>query len=247
MKLNISIVATYLAGFVLLNIALAAIIFATPGAIDDPDLILQYSIYGNILFYLVVTFLIVFLFRKYMFEQFKDFFNRMPKTILLGFIGVGVIYFIVIIMGIILTLLGVSDQADNQASLIEMLEAASPFQFAMLITFITVLAPVTEELVFRKGIYGIVGIVTTNYLNKFDGKFTKKKIHLIANIIAILISGIIFGAIHATDIYLLVYGGLGVALGLVYFLSDKNIIVPIITHIVYNTISVVLTLFFLEL
>jgi membrane protease YdiL (CAAX protease family) len=109
-----------------------------------------------------------------------------------------------------------------------------------MIIFITVLAPIVEEIVFRKGVYGIVGKISQNFLNNRD--MDPKKSHLIANIIAIAISSLIFGAIHAVDVYILIYAGLGVALGTVYYMSNKNVFAAICVHILYNSISIILTL-----
>lgn len=245
MKQNIGIVSTYFVGFILLNAVILVYAIINPGLFDNEDLLATVSIVSNIIFYFTTAIVIVILFRKYMFSQLKDFFKRFPKMVIVMFGGIIAIYGVGIIAGIILTWLNVTDEAANQQSINEMLNASSPIEFILMIIFITILAPIVEELVFRKGVYGIIGGLTMNSLSKRD-QLSVKNPHMIASIFAIIVSSLAFGAIHATDAYLLVYGGLGVVLGLTYYFSNKNIIAAIGVHILYNSISLLLTIFILN-
>jgi len=240
MKQNVFIVSTYVLGFILLNIGVAGYIILNPDILDNEALFTQISITANTLFYFATALIITILFRKYILEQLKDFTGRIKQMLAIVTTGLVGIYLISFVLGIILTLLGVTEEAANQQSIIDMLEASTPLQFALMIIFITVLAPIVEEIVFRKGVYGIVGKISQNFLNNRD--MDPKKSHLIANIIAIAISSLIFGAIHAVDVYILIYAGLGVALGTDYYMSNKNVFAAICVHILYNSISIILTL-----
>ena len=243
MKQNVKIVSTYLIGFIGLNLIMILLIASIPGLLDDQELFTQYSIYANVSFYFITAAVLIIMFRTYLKEQIKDYISRIKFMGLVVAGGVVSIYIAAMIAGIVLTLLGVEQEAANQQGILDMIEASSTIQLILIITFITVLAPIVEELVFRKGVYGLVGKFTMNLLSKPDNEENKKQAHLIANIVAIVVSSFVFGAIHATDAYILLYAGLGMVLGTVYFISNKNIIAPMVVHVLYNTVSIVLTLF----
>ena len=243
MKQNVKIVSTYLIGFIGLNLIMILLIAGIPGLLDDQELFTQYSIYANVSFYFITAAVLIIMFRTYLKEQIKDYISRIKFMGLVVAGGVVSIYIAAMIAGIVLTLLGVEQEAANQQGILDMIEASSTIQLILIITFITVLAPIVEELVFRKGVYGLVGKFTMNLLSKPDNEENKKQAHLIANIVAIVVSSFVFGAIHATDAYILLYAGLGMVLGTVYFISNKNIIAPMVVHVLYNTVSIVLTLF----
>lgn len=245
MKQNISIVATYGIGFVLLNMGVLLYAVIRPEIIVDEELFTQVSIFANIAFYFVTATVLIILFRKYFFEQVRDFLNRLPRIGLIIILGLVGIYTISTMLAVILSLIGVVDEAANQQSILDMIDASGPLQLIMIISFITILAPVVEELVFRKGVYGIIGLLTMNSIMKHNLEQDQKKPLLISNIVAIAISSLAFGAIHAFDWYLLLYGGLGAVLGTVYYLSNKNIFASIGVHILYNSISIIITLFVL--
>ena len=108
-------------------------------------------------------------------------------------------------------ILGFTDQSNNQAGIDSMLESANTFQVVLLISFIVIMAPIVEELVFRKGIYGIAGKLTKTFLSRKDkgnlshilptvnelesselhynemDQVRKKKIHLISSIVQLLL------------------------------------------------------------
>ena len=91
------------------------------------------------------------------------------------------------------------------------------------------IGPVVEELVFRKSIFGLIK----------------------NNTIAILVSSIIFGAIHLTAeasfaealINGISYFAMGLVFGFIYIKNQRNIMAPIAVHILVNLISVVGSIF----
>lgn len=81
-----------------------------------------------------------------------------------------------------------------------------------------VIAPILEEIIFRKIIFGSL-YKRTNF------------------IIAALISALIFGIIHGEPQHILIYASMGFVFAFLY-VKTKNIIVPILVHMTLNTISV---------
>lgn len=242
LRRNVLIVLTYIAGFIVSNIGLGIYIAFTPLMSDSEEYFNQVATNFTASFYFVMALLLLILFRKYITEQIKDFIKRYKHILLSVISGIALIYALVFIISIIISLLGITSEADNQQSILDMIASSNTYQLILIILFVTVLAPIVEELVFRKGIYGIVGILTTRFLINDSPTQNKKKVLIIANVVAIVISSLAFGAVHATDVYLFLYGGLGLALGTVYYLSGKNVFSSILVHMVYNTISIVVTL-----
>ncbi|PKK93747.1 MAG: hypothetical protein CVV61_03015, partial [Tenericutes bacterium HGW-Tenericutes-6] len=94
-----------------------------------------------------------------------------------------------------------------------------------------IIGPVVEELIFRKAIFGLIS----------NDK------------VALAVSTFIFGAIHllgeASILEALVNGVayfvMGFVFGYIYLKNNRNIMVPIIVHVLSNLISVIGILFFL--
>ena len=99
---------------------------------------------------------------------------------------------------------------------------------------VSIYAPFTEELIFRKSIKDMV-------ISYKDSKITKY--------MYIVISGLIFGSLHvlgmATSIldylYIIPYTSLGIAFASLYYKSD-NIFSSMCMHRVHNTVAIILLL-----
>lgn len=173
--------------------------------------------------FICVTILII-LYRKSIIKGIKDLKNKNFKPLLKGFeiwfIGLMVMAF----SNFIITWLNSGNTANNEESIRIMLKN-SPY-FASL--SIVILAPIIEELTFRKSFREI-----------FDNKW-----------LYIATSGIIFGAIHIflspvnsiiDYLYIIPYCSMGVAFSYMYYETD-NILVPITMHIMHNAITLISTL-----
>jgi len=116
-----------------------------------------------------------------------------------------------------LMIFGQPATSTNTAILLEVIR-----QFPMFILFVSIAGPVMEEFVFRKAI----------------GGFLVNKIGWIG---ASVISAIIFALIHFDGHYL-VYGLMGLLFSYLYYRS-KNLLAPIIAHVLMNTFVIVGYLF----
>lgn len=92
-------------------------------------------------------------------------------------------------------------------------------QLPLFMVLTAVIAPVLEEIVFRKIIFGTV-YKRTNFF------------------IAALISSVIFGIVHGEPIHLLVYAGMGFVLAFIY-VKTKTLLAPIAVHVLLNTVTVI--------
>jgi membrane protease YdiL (CAAX protease family) len=243
MKRNLGIVGIYITGFFLVNVILAVYIIASGMDLNDTEALNSLATNYTAVFYIATSILFLIVFRRYIKEQGTNFFKDFKRNFLYIVAGLFIIYGAMFLMGLIMMLLGVETEADNQQAIIDMIIYSTDIQMILIILFVVVGAPLVEEMVFRKGIYGLIGILTTKLLLSGDVPKNKRKVLVIANIAGLFISSLTFGLMHATDIYLLVYASLGLVLGFIYFISKKNILVSIFVHMIYNSISLALTIF----
>ena len=145
-----------------------------------------------------------------------------------------------ILSSMILEALDVTETSDNQEAL-NMLVNGSLFDKISLFVFAVLLAPFVEEIVFRKAVLNIF-----HFKYNADGSKKAKIKKVIFASIAILISSLVFGLIHVTSgdfVQIIYYAFLGIILGLLYLVSNKNIYVPIIVHLLINLMVTSIMLF----
>lgn len=112
-----------------------------------------------------------------------------------------------------LNMLGIDPGSENTEQIMGLMEMAPAF-----VVIPAILAPILEEIVFRKVIFGS--------LYKRMGFF-----------MAAIVSSLIFGVIHLDLTHLLIYTAMGFVFAFLY-VKTKRIIVPIIVHMGMNTLTV---------
>lgn len=154
---------------------------------------------------------------------------EMPKAL-----GVGGFYFlisIILVYGVgllwqLLLLLGQQQGLDinlaPQAAVELFKQADDPLGFAALAVVAVILAPISEELVFRAGLYRF-----------FSGRMGKLS--------AMIFSGLLFGFIHGNLVGFAPLAALGILLCVVYEITG-NLRVPIVVHGLFNLNTLVLLL-----
>ena len=163
------------------------------------------------------------------------------------YIVVGFAFFMICnyISGILQMIFGLTEEAGNEQAIVEILTSGTA-NFIFMSISVIILAPIVEEIVFRKC-----------FFNLFSRRFNP--------LLTIIFSSLLFGAIHIISpfiesigpaledpskwksviqqfLYLFIYSAMGVGLGLTYQYSKRNIIPVIILHMINNTISVLVTL-----
>lgn len=113
--------------------------------------------------------------------------------------------------------LGITPGSEN-TELIVSLTRMSP----LFLLLPAIIGPIMEELVFRKVI--------------FNGFKRKMNVYMAA-----ILSSLIFGVFHLEFTHLLIYFVMGIILTFIY-VQTKRIIVPILVHMSFNTITVLLQL-----
>ncbi|MBO9131421.1 CPBP family intramembrane glutamic endopeptidase [Bacillus sp. 165] len=116
-------------------------------------------------------------------------------------------------------LLNIKAQSENTKNLIEIVTLTPWF---ILVT--SVLAPILEEIVFRKILFGTL-YKRTNFF------------------IAAILSSLIFAAVHFDFTHLLIYTSMGFVFAYLY-VKTKRIIVPIMAHVMMNTFVILIQVVF---
>lgn len=174
-------------------------------------------IYGTIVSFVVGLIITYFILRKDIAsERRKNEANLSRLQIILWTaFGIFLAFFSQIIANLVeTTFFGVELGSENTFMIMDIARA---FPLFMLIPM--VVAPILEELVFRKVLYG-------SLYKRYNFFF------------AALVSAFIFGIIHGEVEHLFVYTLMGLVFAYIYY-KTKRIIVPILVHISMNTITVI--------
>jgi len=102
-------------------------------------------------------------------------------------------------------------------------------------------APFVEEIIFRVIIGGGIFMLLTTLFNRRHMKGRK----ILFSIIGLMVSVVLFGFLHVTaGDYLAIfpYLAMGLALGLTYFLSGRNVVMSIALHVYQNLFATIIQL-----
>lgn len=201
---------------------LALIYAAAQGiALDAPEFV-TIGIFAQTVGLFPVLALALYFTRQLFIEDWQKTKKNILLTIGLIVAGVMAIFFLSGIVGVIYEKLGIEGTSENQESLEVML--ASKYGLVMIIS-IVIFAPILEELIFRKFLFGIA-----------EEKFKWP------GWAAILISSLVFSLVHLTSgdfEYILLYLPQALVMGVLYHYSKNNIFVSIGIHFLNNLIAVI--------
>ncbi|MGE6631565.1 CPBP family intramembrane glutamic endopeptidase [Bacillus sp. NPDC077027] len=110
-------------------------------------------------------------------------------------------------------LFGIGRESENTKNILSIMES-----IPLLVIVISVLGPISEEIVFRKIIFGVI-YEKTNFF------------------IGALISSVMFAVVHDDSAHLLLYTAMGFSFAFLYA-KTKRIIVPIGAHILMNSLVI---------
>lgn len=197
--------------------------------------VIQMLSIGNFLTYVALFISLVMILKKDLLEDFKIFTKDNIKKNVIKFLIYTTLFFVVnYSMNFVVTILKDLISFESSSSNQEFIEISLQHSSFFMLLSVILLGPVTEELIFRKCIFGVFG----------------KKI------LSLIISSLIFGSIHiissltlgynVIEILLLAipYIGAGFLIGFIYMKTDYNIYFVTIIHILSNLISVLFILFF---
>lgn len=177
------------------------------------------SLFSNFLVFL----LLIIIYRKTLVRDIKEFKNNFTNLMEPGIKYWLTGLFIMMVSNIIISIILSGQLANNEQNVRNMLQTTPFITFFMT----SILAPVTEELVFRKSFRDVIH-------NKW---------------IYVLTSGIVFGGLHVILslnssielVYLIPYCSLGIAFSYMYY-ETKNIMVPITIHMFHNAVLSILSI-----
>ncbi len=190
------------------------------------DKIILYTFICDII-YMLIIFII---YHKSLFKDFKDLKNNFFKIFELSFKYYLVGLFFMIISNLFINLIFTSATANNEEAIREYI---SLYPLYMLFS-VSIHAPFTEEILFRKAIHDCFTPYKENIFNKY---------------LYIILSGLIFAGLHVVGlsdklidcIYIIPYLSLGIAFAALYQKSN-NIFSTIMMHSLHNTVTILLYL-----
>ncbi|WP_409273187.1 lysostaphin resistance A-like protein [Neobacillus sp. SCS-31] len=199
----------------LVGVPLLAIVLASAG--NSPQETQMYALNYWLIISFVSAFLItLFLLRKEMASSLQ---NRnaanLPQSISWAVGGIFLALFAQWAAAIVEQMLGIKMGSDNTRSIMRMID-----NFPAVILISSVIGPILEEIVFRKIIFGS--------LHKRFNFF-----------VSALISSVIFAAAHMEFEHILIYSAIGFTFAFLYVRTNR-IIVPIIAHVIMNTLVVLM-------
>ena len=245
-------IACYLTVFYVVASVLQIILLAVFASIYEVDIssVLSDSpayydmlTWSNFLTYVVCLGPVLLLTLKYIIKDFKTAFKDVKGTLLLILMGIGIMYAASIIATVIVELLTLnldaSGSSENQ-EVIEALISSSPTNALLMVITTVLLAPVLEEIIFRKCLFGVFKNKTL--LTIAISAIVFAGIHVVPACIGIALDILMQGGSTLTDlyieaIYIISYLGQAIAMSYIYHRSNHNIVPSIIIHIFNNVVA----------
>lgn len=194
--------------------------------VTTPEKAILFTVITNAVIYITLIISCVVLLKKEIVTDFKAIEQKDAVKVFLGCLaGVGLVYAGNLVGSILTAILGGKGDSANQAALETII--FSPYG-AIMILFIVVIGPITEELVFRSSMHNIL-------------RSLKMPSWLI-----LIISSILFGLIHVISagdfVQVFPYIFMGATLGWLE-IKNKNIFPSIFVHIFINGLSTAMIIF----
>ncbi len=212
-------------GSVLYAIILSIDFASRNGVTADPNNDKYFMSIFQYLSYVPFLIFSVFWFKDEFAREFKDFKNNFKKYALTIVVIFVVMMFVNMFVNLIYSMLGITGASENENLINDILlsNAAIP-----MIISVCIMAPVAEELLFRKMLIGVCE-KTFNFKPE----------------IAICISAVIFAFIHVSDLenlkFIFQYLPMAFAICLCYHLTNNNIYAAIFIHAINNILAVLST------
>lgn len=221
-------------GFVFVGTIIVSVVLMTGGGIDptasDATATLMEKMGGPIIWITTIASFIIFIiigwmYRTLLIDQWQKFWGKWKINIPIVIIG----YILIIVLNVVVTSLLNIESSANQESLQQMFNSASLLQLILLQVFTVLFAPVTEEILCRKILFG----------NFKDNK--------IAAPIMFVVSSVVFGFLHygfdGQFLSLLPYILMGAVFAVAYW-KTNNLFVAIGIHFLNNFIATVMLVTF---
>lgn len=175
--------------------------------------------------YIPFLLIILFVLKDDLKIDFYEFKKNWKKFLLYAVSGFGIVILTTLVVSLIYLSFGETGTSENENIITKVL--LSNGAIPMIIS-VVILAPITEELLFRKIFFG----------------FAEKTLNL-KPWIAIVISSLVFAVIHVSDAenikYIFQYLPVAVVMCTIYHYSNNNIYVAILIHMFNNAFAVITT------
>lgn len=196
----------------------------------------------QVVIYLMILAAAIIICRKMFINDLKKF---RPKYLANAAMGFGLVYAGSMVGQILLTVLGVTNfkgEATNQEAINAMF-SQGPLAILALFLVTVIIAPIVEEIVFRKCIFNLF---SDRKMGLYVSTIAFGLLHVVSPIMVAVV-GWISGEAAFIDIvlelmYLIPYSLMGLGMGIAYMKSNNNILAPILTHTANNLVSFIISL-----
>ncbi|MCT2536701.1 CPBP family intramembrane metalloprotease [Aquibacillus koreensis] len=200
--------------YVLMHVSTIVVTLVASIFILNESTLYMVGVTWNILSFIIALVIILYLLRDDMKQKVSRGAAGIGMVVLWSFAGVFMAFAGQMISSLIETfILGIEPGSENTQQIMEITRS-----FPLFILVVTIIAPILEEIIFRKIIFGSI-YKRTNF------------------IIAALASAFVFAVVHTDFTHLLTYTVMGLVFAFLY-VQTKRIIVPIIAHMAMNTVVV---------
>ena len=233
---NYQIIAIYVLAFIALIVSQIILsLFIDFNALSETQFYFVNALM-NLVLYGGLAIIFLWFARIYLFKNQWVYFKRNSLYSVL-MIGLGIYLLFAanfVSAGILELVSGPIDPANQQA--INDLLVSSPLNTFLVFMFAVFFAPFVEEIVFRKGIYGLLEHRLNTVFAILGSSLIFSLIHVTGEL-----TGILTGANNLVDFLftLLPYFLLGNSLAFIYYYSGRQIWIVIIIHTIYNFMSLV--------
>ncbi len=211
------IIAIYVVGLIMFSIILGTVQGSALIQGLEREQLITFHAFANLFYFLFLAIALLIWSRTYIFTNQWTYVRHNPPFVFwVSLLGIALMFCVNWIMAALYSVFGVTELPDNEAALRAIFDN-SWYDRVALFAFAVLLAPLVEELVFRKGVYNLVF--------RRLGAFA-----------AIVASSFVFAIVHEFSNILLFahYFALGGVLGFVYHYSGRLIYVPIFVHVFQN-------------
>lgn len=255
---SLYIILAYALGFYILGQVISSIFisfYLRANGITDMDQLTSDSpiyinalCYSNFITYVVTLILIIIVSVKVLAVDIRNFSNHPSFYLKWTGLGFVIMWVLIIVSNTLVTIFsnGISStvESENQ-KIITMILTSGPGNLLLMGSVTVLLAPFIEELVFRKGLFGI--FKTKTLLTVVISSVIFAGIHVVPACVSDIIA-INTGDATVVDLYLeaisiISYLGQAFALSYTYYKTKGNIIPCMIIHLANNLISLIATLF----
>ncbi len=181
----------------------------------------------NLTAYTLQAVVLLHFFKTYLFKnQWQYFKHHLRFSLYMIMISLYLMFSVLILTQGLFLVFDIDPISPNQAALEQLIQSGSFFNVFSLFIVAVVLAPIVEEMVYRKAIYGLIKNATKPVFAVLGSAFVFAFVHVLIDL--------------SNFVYIVPYFALGLVLSFIYYYSGRLIFIPIFAHALMNLYTFIL-------